>query len=120
MKYWITFNEINMIMNSSYLGGGMFVEKSQKPKETCVHQALHHQFIASAMTVKYFHEHVKDGVIGNMICRLQNYPYTCKLEDVLATQQQNQFNFFPTDVQVKGYYPKSILNYYKKNHIEID
>ncbi|MCO8292574.1 glycoside hydrolase family 1 protein [Tetragenococcus halophilus] len=120
VKYWITFNEINMIMNSSYLGGGMFVECSDKPAETCIHQALHHQLIASALTVKYFHENSKDGLVGNMIARLQNYPYTCSSKDVLATQQQNQFNYFPTDIQVKGYYPASILNYYRKNNIDID
>lgn len=120
VKYWITFNEINMIMNSPYLGGGMFVEKSSKPRETCIHQALHHQLIASALTVKYFHEHAPNGMIGNMIARLQNYPNTCNAADVLATQQQNQFNFFPTDIQVKGVYPTSILNYYKKKGIAID
>lgn len=120
VKYWITFNEINMVMNSSYLGGGLLVEKSNRPKETCVHQALHHQLIASALTVKYLHENDINSIVGNMIARLQNYAYTCKPEDVLATQQQNQFNYFPTDVQVKGYYPKSILNYYKKNNIKID
>lgn len=120
VKYWITFNEINMIMNSSFLGGGLFVEKSRRPEEECIHQALHHQLIASALTVKYFHEHAKGCYIGNMIARLQNYPYTCNPEDVLATQQQNQFNYFPTDVQAKGRYPKSILNYYKKHNIHID
>ena len=120
VKYWITFNEINMVMNSSYLGGGMLVEKSDKTAESCIHQALHHQFIASALTAKYFHEHAKSSMVGNMIARLQNYAYTCNSADVLAAQQQNQFNFFPTDVQVKGYYPSSILNYYKKQNIEID
>lgn len=120
VKYWITFNEINMVMNSSYLGGGMLVEKSKKEAETCIHQALHHQLIASALTVKYFREHTEDAMIGNMIARLQNYAYTCKAEDVLATQQQNQFNYFPTDIQVKGFYPTSILNYYRKRNIEID
>lgn len=119
VNYWITFNEINMIMNSPYLGGGMFVEKSKLPRETCIHQALHHQLIASALTVKYFREHAKNGMIGNMIARLQNYPYTCNSADVLATQQQNQFNYFPTDIQVKGAYPTSILNYYRRKKIEI-
>ena len=109
VNYWITFNEINMIMNSSYLGGGMFVEKSKKTPEACIHQALHHQLIASALTVKYFREHTSKGMIGNMICRLQNYAYTCNPEDVLATQQQSQFNYFPTDIQVKGTYPTSIF-----------
>lgn len=120
VKYWITFNEINMIMNSSYLGGGMFVEKSDKPKETCIHQALHHQLIASALTVKYLREKAPHCHVGNMIARLQNYPYTCNSADVLATQQQNQFNYFPTDIQVKGFYPASILNYYRKHDIEIE
>lgn len=120
VNYWITFNEINMIMNSPYLGGGMFVEKSKLPRETCIHQALHHQLIASALTVKYFRESAKNGMIGNMIARLQNYPYTCNSADVLATQQQNQFNYFPTDIQVKGVYPTSILNYYRRKKIEIN
>lgn len=120
VKYWITFNEINMIMNSSYLGGGMFVEKSKKTKEACVHQALHHQLIASALTVKYFREQAPNCLVGNMIARLQNYAYTCNPADVLATQQQSQFNYFPTDIQVKGVYPRSILNYYEKQGIEID
>ena len=120
VHYWITFNEINMVMNSSYLGGGLFTERSHKSKESCIHQALHHQLIASALTVKYYHDTAGNGMIGNMIARLQNYPYTCKPEDVLATQKQNQFNYFPTDIQVKGSYPKSILNYYKNNNITID
>lgn len=120
VKYWITFNEINMVMNSSYLGGGMFVERSEKDKDSCVHQALHHQLIASALTVKYFHDVAKEGLIGNMIARLQNYPLTCKPEDVLMQQEQNRFNYFPTDVQAKGFYPQNILNYYKENNINID
>ena len=120
VTYWITFNEINMIMNSSYLGGGLFTERSGRPAETCIHQALHHQLIASALTVKYFRENAPHCLVGNMIARLQNYPYTCNPDDVLATQQQNQFNFFPTDIQAKGSYPSSILNYYRKKGIEIE
>lgn len=120
VKYWITFNEINMVMNSSYLGGGLFTEKSTKKPEACIHQALHHQLIASALVVKYFHQHAPQNQIGNMICRLQNYPNTCNPADVLATQQQTNFNCFPTDIQAKGAYPTSILNYYKKQEIQID
>jgi len=120
VKYWITFNEINMIMNSPYLGGGLFTEKSNRKAEECIHQALHHQFIASAIVVKYLHEKAPNCQVGNMIARLQNYALTCKPDDVLAAQQQSQFNLFPTDVQAKGAYPKSILNYYKRKDINID
>lgn len=120
VKYWLTFNEINMVMSSPYIGGGLFVEKSRRDPGSCIHQALHHQFIASALTVKYLHQNAPQCMVGNMIARLQNYPYTCNPSDVLATQQQNQFNYFPTDVMVKGFYPTSILNYYRKKNIRID
>jgi 6-phospho-beta-glucosidase len=120
VKYWITFNEINMVMNSPYLSGGMFVEKSKMDAPSCIHQALHHMLIASALTVKYFHEHAPNDMVGNMIARLQNYPYTCKPADVLAQQEQNRFNYFPTDIQVKGSYPQYILNYYQQENIAIN
>ena len=32
VKYWLTFNEINMICWSPYLGGGLFVEKSKRTR----------------------------------------------------------------------------------------
>lgn len=120
VKYWLTFNEINMLMHSSYLGGGMFVEKSNKTAESCVHQALHHQFIASAKVVKYAHETAPNCLIGNMNCMLRNYPLTCHPDDVFATQQQTQFNHSTIDVQVKGRYPQFLLNYYKEHGIDID
>lgn len=120
VMYWITFNEINMIMNSPYLGGGLFHEKSAKKPEACIQQALHHQLIASAIVVKYFHEQAPNCQVGNMIARLQNYANTCNPEDILAAQQQSQFNYFPTDIQAKGKYPSSILNYFRKQKIEID
>lgn len=120
VKYWITFNEINMVMNSPYLGGGLLYERSSKDRDSCIHQALHYQLIASALTVKYFHEHAPHDYVGGMIARLQNYPYTCSPADVLAQQQQNEFNYFPMDIQVRGSYPQFMMNYYRENHIQID
>lgn len=120
VTYWLTFNEINMICNSPYLGGGMFVERSARNRLSAIHQALHHQFVASALAVRYFHEHAPHCKVGNMFCRLQCYPYTCKPADVLATLQDNQMNFFYNDVMVKGSYPTTILNYYRENDIHID
>lgn len=120
VKYWLTFNEINMPANASYLGGGMFVEKSKKNEQSCIHQAIHHMFVASAITVKYLHETAPSCLVGNMVARLQNYPYTCAPNDALATMQANQINLFYNDVMARGYYPKTILNYYKNNDINID
>lgn len=121
VQYWITFNEINMVLNSPYLGGGMFYEVSKKDKESVMHQALHHQLIASALTINYFKEKTsKEHMIGGMIATLKNYPNTPHPNDVLLAQQQAQYNYYPMDVHVKGHYPQTILNYFKKNNVDID
>ena len=53
VKYWITFNEINMTTHAPFIGGGLFVEKTQKKNaQSCMWQALHHQFLASARIVR--------------------------------------------------------------------
>ncbi len=120
VKYWITFNEINMSLNSPYTGAGMFVTKSNKNPLSAIHQALHHQFIASAMTAKYMHETAKQCLIGSMIARLECYPYTCKPADVAATLLEEQINFYFYDVMARGHYPKKILKYFKDYDISID
>lgn len=120
VKHWIVFNEINMMLASPFTGGGLFLKKAKKNRLSTIHQALHHQFIASALTVKYAHETAKDCMIGCMIARLECYPYTCKPEDIEATMIEDQINFYFYDVMARGTYPKSILRYFKENDIEID
>ena len=120
VKYWLTFNEINMICWSPYLGGGLFVEKSKRNRLSCIHQALHHQFIASALTVKYAHDTAPGILIGNMTQRSQTYPLTCKPEDVFLTQKSDQFNLFFNDVMVFGEYPYFIKKYYEEQNITLD
>lgn len=120
VKYWLTFNEINMICWSPYLGGGMFVEKSRRNRLSCIHQALHHQFIASALTVSYAHETAPGLMMGNMTQRSQFYPLTCKPDDVLLTLKSDQFNLFFNDVMVFGEYPYFIKKYYADHDIHIN
>ncbi len=120
VKYWITMNEINMIMHIPFLGGGMFTERSERDRESCIYQALHHMLTASAAAVKYYHDTKQNGMIGLMIARLQNYPETCDPKDALACQEQSRFNYFPLDTAVKGYYPRFILNYFANNGIHVE
>lgn len=120
VTYWLTFNEINMIWNNPYLGGGMFLEASKRDRLNCIHQALHHQFVASALTVAYAHEHAPQCKVGNMFARLQTYPYTCKPEDVLLNMENNNLNLFYCDVMAKGAYPKRMHNFYREHEIAID
>ena len=55
VKYWLTFNEINIIALSPYTGGGVLVEEAENPMELS-YQAGHHQFVASALATKIGHE----------------------------------------------------------------
>ncbi|MBA5760147.1 family 1 glycosylhydrolase, partial [Escherichia coli] len=48
VKYWMTFNEINMILHLPYIGGGLDVTKEDNPEEV-KYQAAHHQLVASAL-----------------------------------------------------------------------
>lgn len=120
VKYWITFNEINATLSMPYVGAGLFVEKSERNYLSACYQALHHQLIASAKTVEYAHRTAPQCQIGCMIARLECYAETCAPADVEATLIEDQINCSFFDVMARGYYPKSILNYFRDHDISID
>ncbi|MED4041245.1 6-phospho-beta-glucosidase [Niallia taxi] len=118
VKYWLTFNEINAIALAPYNGGGLITDRFENI-EQAIYQALHHQFIASATAVKLCREINPIAKVGCMLARLETYPETCNPQDVLKTLKQEQMNFFYTDVQVRGYYPNFIKEYFRENNINI-
>lgn len=120
VRYWLTFNEINIMMLSAFggiLGGGILpdgpdtavgmdgVDESwDSPQKRF--QALHHQFLASAHAVKMAHEIDPENKVGCMLLSRVAYPYTCAPDDVLEAQRSSRFtNFYCGDVQVRGAYP---------------
>lgn len=54
VKYWVTFNEINSILENPYMGGGICTPKAQL-SQSDLFQAAHHELIASAGAVKLAH-----------------------------------------------------------------
>lgn len=119
VKYWLTFNEINVSTMSPYIGSGVLIDEVENKEET-VYQALHHQFVASARAIKACHEMIPDAMIGCMLARMEVYPETCSPDDVLEALKEDQMNLFFTDVQVRGYYPSYMLSYFEENDIKID
>ncbi|CYX48014.1 glycoside hydrolase [Streptococcus suis] len=55
VKYWLTFNEINILGMVGYLSGGLLFEDGKNDLEA-MYQAVHHQFIASILATKAAHE----------------------------------------------------------------
>lgn len=134
VKYWLTFNEINCATigdgTAPLYGLGIIDRKLLSEKSPITFDkftdnpqvrfnALHNQFVASAMTVVEGHKINPDFMIGNMICHITWYPYTCNPKDILACQEKDSlFNDFCGDVQVRGEYPEFALNYFRKNNID--
>lgn len=127
VKYWLTFNEINSgtmpmgnVLSLGTVRGytGSIIDVPDDPKIRF--QALHHQFVASAKAVKLAHEQYPDYQMGNMICFITKYPYTCNPDDIILTQKEMQMtNWFCSDVQVRGYYPSYAERYFEENGIVI-
>jgi 6-phospho-beta-glucosidase len=118
VKYWLTFNEINIITLSPYTGGGVLVENAENPLELS-YQAGHHQFVASALVTKIGHEINLEFKIGCMLARMTTYPETNNPKDVLKAQEENQLNLFFTDVQARGEYPTYMSRYFHEKNINI-
>ena len=86
VKYWLTFNEINMLLHLSFTGAGLVFYPGENVEQV-KYQAAHHELVASAKAAGQF------------------YPRTCAPEDVRAAQEADRDNYFFTDVQVRGAYP---------------
>lgn len=113
VNYWITFNEINMILHLPLFGGSIDVSQSALPQQD-IYQSAHHQLVASALAVKMGHEIDAANQIGCMLAGASTYPYSCKPEDVWAALNANRKNYFFIDVQAKGYYPTYTKRYFQE------
>lgn len=118
VKYWMTFNEINVIAQMPFIAGGIRIGEDDN-KEAMIYQAAHHQFVASAKIVKLGHDINPNMLIGSMMLYPLMYANTCNPEDVLVTNQKMNLNYFFSDVQARGYYPTYMLRYFERNNITI-
>ena len=119
VKYWMTFNEINVIALHPFIPAGIkFVEGENK--EQVIYQAAHHQLVASAKVVSMGHKINPDFKIGMMMIYPLMYPETCNPLDTLLVQEAMNKNYFFSDVQARGYYPNYIKNYFERNNITIE
>ena len=118
VKYWITFNEINMIMHLPFMGAGLVFEEGENQEEI-KYIAAHHEMVASASATKIAKEINPDFQIGCMLAAGIAYPNTPDPKDVRQAQIQNQNSYFFVDVQSRGEYPNYALKYLERQGIEI-
>lgn len=116
VKYWLTFNEINISLHEPFTGVGLPRDSSRQQ----IYQAIHHQLVASAKAVKACHDIIPDAKIGNMLLGGILYPLTCKPADVMKCLMQNREWQFFGDVQVRGAYPSYMGRTLKDLGITLD
>lgn len=120
VKNWMTFNEINSGLMMPIMGLG-FSAKTEEDKYHPTFQAFHHQFVASAKAVKRCHELMPEAQIGCMIIYAPVYAYDSNPENVMyALEEEERFNYFCADVQVRGEYPSFIKRYFREHNIALE
>ncbi len=135
VKYWITFNEINMTMNyfGDIFGGGILSngttlldiahvdEASLAPEKMNKRfRAIHNQFVASALAVKLAHEINPDYKVGCMIASDAHYPYSCNPVNVIAAQKSMRRIWYCGDIQVRGEYSYFTSQYLKEKGVTLE
>ena len=119
VRYWITFNEINMMVHAPFMGAGLLFEEGENRIQS-IYQAAHHELVASAIATKIAHEVSPESKVGCMLAAGATYPHTCHPDDVWEALQSNRVNYFFSDVQARGEYPAYALKFFEKNGIEIE
>ncbi|PYE43249.1 6-phospho-beta-glucosidase [Paenibacillus barcinonensis] len=119
VKYWMTFNEINMLLHLPYIGAGVVLQEGED-KEQVLYQAAHHELVASALAVKACHEIIPGAQIGCMLAAGMVYPYSSHPEDVWKAMDKDRESFFFIDVQSKGEYPGYTKRFFRENNICIE
>lgn len=119
VKYWIPFNEMNMVMHSEYIATGSLRDATDLNLMSLKFQAVHHQLVADALTRKLGREINPDFKFGTMIARLETYAKTSDPKDQLEALKDDKINLLFTDVALRGAYPNFTGRYFEENDIEI-
>lgn len=117
VKYWITFNEINMILRNPFLAGGLI--NVDQDKKNLIFQAAHHQLLASAEATKVAKSINLNIQIGCMLAAGSVYPYTCNPKDIQVALERSREQYFFIDVQVNGKYPYFAQRYFEEHDIQL-
>ena len=119
VKYWLTFNEINILLHSPFSGAGILFKEGEN-KEQVKYQAAHHELVASALVTSIAHEINPDNQVGCMLAGGNFYPYSCKPEDVMMAMEKDRENLFFIDVQARGYYPSYAKRVFKEKNVKLE
>lgn len=118
VKYWITFNEINMILHLPFVAAGISFQEGEQ-QEQVKYNAVYHQLLASALAVKAAREICPHVQMGCMLAAGQTYPNTCCPDDVWEALVSDRREFAFIDVQTRGIIPSYLEKVLDRKNIHL-
>lgn len=118
VTYWLTFNEINSILNSPFMSGGINTPKAELT-ESQLYQAIHHEMVASALATKIGHEINPKFQIGCMILSMPVYPLSPDPADVIKAMEESHKHDMFMEIHARGEYPGYMKRYMREHNIEV-
>ena len=100
------------------MSGGIVTPKEELSLSE-LYQAVHHEFVASALATKLAHEIMPKAKVGCMILAMPTYPLTPNPDDIIKVMEIDHFNDFFGDMHVRGEYPGYMKRYFREKGIEI-
>lgn len=115
VKHWVTLNEQNVFIGLGYMTA--LHPPGVKDNKRML-QANHIANLANAKAIESFRTYVPNGMVGPSFAFGPSYSYSCKPEDILASENAEDMNCnWWLDVYCKGTYPSFALKYYEKLNI---
>lgn len=118
VQYWITFNEINSVLHAPLMSGGIWTPKEQLSAQD-LHQAIHHELVASALATQLARDLAPGAQVGCMILALPTYPLTPDPADLLAARRLEHENYAFGDIHCRGEYPGYHLRALREQGVEL-
>ncbi len=120
VKYWLTFNEINIGTHFPLMTQGISVKNGAMDKKIA-YKGLHNQFVASSWVSKIAKEYRADSQIGCMLLYMTAYAKDANPVNQIALQNfVQEFNYYAADVHVRGEYPHFTDRMFARNNVSWD
>lgn len=119
VKYWLTFNEINMTLQSMSTCSGAMPDHSLLGlnEEQTTFEVVHNMLLASAKAVVIAKSIDPTLKLGNMVWKHLYYAKTMKPEDMLQQRFDQNLNYYFYDIQATGKVPYYLDRYFEQKDI---
>ncbi|WP_062381752.1 glycoside hydrolase family 1 protein [Demequina pelophila] len=118
VKWWILVNQINLIKHESFNHLGVAADRVED-LWSAKYQAIHHELLACAKATRIGREIDPEYRFGVMLAHGNQDPASPRPEDRLAALQQNQMEYFFSDVALRGEYPGYARRFFADRGIEV-